>query len=87
MLKFFENANLPDYLEEALSPLVWSSIFSEEFKNEVSNLIMCTNPDEALPKFKRSLEKLSFLDKTFKEQLIRALERYNYEKRNTQKPA
>jgi hypothetical protein len=85
MFELFRNSNLPDYLERAFSPLTWSNIFSQDFKDEVAGIIMSSRPKESLDNFRQALEKIEFLNEDYKETLLEALERFINEKRNPEK--
>lgn len=79
-LRFSHNFKLPDYLEEVLSPFSWSAIFSNEFRLSIVNVLMATNPVEAVDNFADSLRAISFLDSDYKSMLISALQHYAKER-------
>lgn len=79
-MAFSKIISLPEYLEEALEPLSWSGLFSKEFKENIINILLASNPIEAVERFAKSLYLLKFLDDQFKRNLVDALEQFAHEK-------
>ena len=74
--KFSRSMVLPDYLEEALAPFMWSGILSMGFKDDVLLVLMSANRKEMTESFCESLSKIEFLSREFKDKLIFALRRF-----------
>jgi len=74
--KFSSSFTLPDYLEEALAPFYWSSIFSDKFRTEITLCLMATNREEVTSDFVKSLVTVRFLDQEWKAQLAAALNQF-----------
>lgn len=82
-MKFSNNLNIPDYLEETLSPFAWSGVFSQEFKLSIVNMILNqSGRQEDVEEFKEMLDCLSFLDHDFKVKLVNSFNLFYFERRN-----
>lgn len=72
----FSQANLPDYLEDALEPFAWTGVFSADFRSSIISCIFATNRKEVTADFVKTLKTLRFFDSEWIEQLSAALTRF-----------
>ena len=82
LFRFSSSMELPDYLEDALEPLMWSGIFSKEFKNSIMLVLLSVDMEKSVERFKKALVPIEFLDPKFKFDLIEALEKAAKERAN-----
>jgi hypothetical protein len=80
-MDFLQNVQLPQYLEDALAPLTWAGIFSEQFRDDIVTCILCPSDsrEEIIKDFLKSFNTIMFLNAQWKEELRAALIKFGQE--------
>jgi hypothetical protein len=80
-MRFSNSIPLPEYLENALAPFYWSSVFSEKLRTDILSCILCEPScrEEVTKDFLSSFTKLGFLSEAWKLNVHLALTRFSKE--------